>query len=557
MTLCLGPHHWFYAEGVRVHNKGCFAPWTPVVMGDGTQRPIAQVREGDRVVSWDSERGVTSTAEVLGLEAWPAGELMEVSLGPTGVAQARLLEAVSQSDESESLVVTPDHPLYSVRHGGLVSMRPDHTKERYALSAAQMQTRELLHHHLNGTVAAEVRGVWKGLVPDKVITLRLDRHHWFYAQGVRVHNKGSSSGSSGGRSSGGIFGGGGVTTRSRATMGVAAYMSFILMSGGSRRRYGTYNQEDGRDGVQCTMKSEAEVEAACMNLIGGNYTNYTNYTEDYCFPCIACESTACVEGITATDGYDCTDFLGEAFSECTEEEDGDFTWLLVVVGIIVGMCCCVACFKNSQGIQRQLNSGLGGAASQLERKQASRETMPAFNGPRLGRLFLSGKYCENRDEKPTSYTLDITPGGTFSGSSTDDDGTAVVQGKIYILNGETDGNIAWCETRQNVHIEASGIIDVAYGRVVVRASYVSSFQGTQGSVEVSDTTSGFGLQQGQVINGQPCAGALHSTGHLGNAQVVPSVVGQVVGIPTESPPTGGAWRGLQNRAAHQGEGKKS
>eukprot|EP00971_Amphidinium_carterae_P183397 3640088-Amphidinium_carterae.1 len=32
MTLCLDPHHWFYVQGVRVHNKGCFAPWTPVLM---------------------------------------------------------------------------------------------------------------------------------------------------------------------------------------------------------------------------------------------------------------------------------------------------------------------------------------------------------------------------------------------------------------------------------------------------------------------------------------------------------------------------------------------
>merc|ERR1719188_2695501 len=66
------------------------------------------------------------------------------------------------------------------------------------------------------------------------------------------------------------------------------------------------------------MKSEAEVEAVCMNQVG---SSYTNYTEGHCFPCIACESAACVEGITATDGYDCSEFLGEAYSERTEEED--------------------------------------------------------------------------------------------------------------------------------------------------------------------------------------------------------------------------------------------
>jgi hypothetical protein len=555
MTLCLGPHHWFYAEGVRVHNKGgCFAPWTPVVMEDGTHRPIAQVREGDRVASWDNERGMASSAEVLGLEVWPAGELMEVSLGPAEAAQMRFLEAeTSQGNESASLVVTPDHPIYSVRHGGLVSMRPDHTKERYALSAAQMQTRELLHHHLNGTVEAEVLGTWQGPAPDQVVTLRLDRHHWFYAHGVRVHNKGSSGGgtSGGGKSGGsGGIGGGRVTTHSRATMGVGAYMTFIMMSGGSRRRYGTYEQEEGRDGVQCTMKSEAEVEEACMNRVG---SNYSNYTEDYCFPCIECESTPCVEGITASYGYDCAEFLGDAYSECTEEEDSDLTWLWVVLGSIVGICCCCVCYTNSRGIQFQRNSGIGGAASQLKQKQASRETMAAFNGPRIGRLLLTGKYCENGDEKPTSYALDITPGGAFSGSSTDDDGRAEVQGKICIRSGDTTGNIAWRETRRGAHLEASGVIDAEYGQVVVRASYVSSYQGTQGSVEVSAAAS----VPGQVVNGQACAAPPQNSGQFGTAQVVPTVVGQVVGVPGKSAAAGGAWGGGLSNVAHQGEGKSA
>merc|ERR1719293_381355 len=116
----------------------------------------------------------------------------------------------------------------------------------------------------------------------------------------------------------GGVGGEAVTTHSRATVGAGGYMHFIIMSGGSRRRYGTYDQEKGKGGVQCTMKSKAEVEAACMSRVG---SSHANYTEGYCFPCIECESTACVEGVTVTDGYDCTELLGEAYSECTEEED--------------------------------------------------------------------------------------------------------------------------------------------------------------------------------------------------------------------------------------------
>merc|ERR1719460_1217294 len=79
MTLCLEPHHWYYVHGVRVHNKGgCFAPWTPVLMSDGKHRTIEKIRTGDRVVSWDMEKGSAAEATVVGIDVFPAPTLLEI-----------------------------------------------------------------------------------------------------------------------------------------------------------------------------------------------------------------------------------------------------------------------------------------------------------------------------------------------------------------------------------------------------------------------------------------------------------------------------------------------
>merc|ERR1719277_538449 len=114
------------------------------------------------------------------------------------------------------------------------------------------------------------------------------------------------------------------------------------------------------------MKSEAEVEAACTSRVGNDSV------EDYCFPCIECESATCVDGVTETDGYDCTEFLGDAYAECTEEQDSDLSWLLIVAGVLMGIGCCVTCYMKRGQIQEKLESVKGGAASrQIQEKLES------------------------------------------------------------------------------------------------------------------------------------------------------------------------------------------
>lgn len=330
-------------------------------------------------------------------------------------------------------------------------------------------------------------------------------------------------------------------------MGAVAYMNFLVLRSGSRRRYGTYHQEEGTDGVHCAMQSEEGIEAACINLIGNDYV------EDYCFPCIDCESTICVDGVTETDGYDCTEFLGEAYIECTEEQDSDLFWLLVLVGVLVIIACCAMFYMTRRKIHEKLEYWISGEVSQLKDKQACRERMPAFNGPRLGQLVLSGMYRVEGNEKPAKCSFDISPDGSLSGSSARDDGTALLHGKIYIPSGGKVGSIAWRETRQFVCMEASGSIDIRNGRVLVEASYVSSHRGMQGLVEISGATAQPRPQQDH--NANACAAPLQHRGQHGSAKVAPSVVGQVAGVHGKST-ISAAWVDGSSDNADQGEGQK-
>jgi len=112
MTLCLTPNHWFYVEGVRVHNKGCFTAGSQILLSDGSWKQLQDVRVGDTVASWDDTANQPATSVVQGLPSFtrPSDELFEVSLStgsrPAGAAGA--------------LNVTDDHPFWSHGRGSLV-----------------------------------------------------------------------------------------------------------------------------------------------------------------------------------------------------------------------------------------------------------------------------------------------------------------------------------------------------------------------------------------------------------------------------------------------------
>jgi len=315
------------------------------------------------------------------------------------------------------------------------------------------------------------------------MTLRLDTHHWFHANGILVHNKGGGGGGSsgGGRSSGG--GGGGfskTTTHTRSSMGPRSYVGFIWLSGGSRRRYGTYAQEEG----SCKIADQGTVEAHCNSYIysSGSATCGAGATTccDCCHKCIACESTACTDTIPG-----CEEFYAAAFTECAEEET-DLTWLWVTLGVVGS--CIIGCILFKCYRSKNPNSGM---KTELKEKEKARSAMQSNNNSKGElQLQLHGTYTENGETKPTSYNLNISSSGEIEGTAKDDDGQANVKGMLVWPDGESFGTIAWRE-KGSVTLEASGTLsEVQPGSYAIGANYVSSFNNTHGRTQVQSLPSG-------------------------------------------------------------------
>ena len=89
----LSPAGTYLANTVVVHNKGCFLPDTPVRTADGTELPISEVRQGDRLLAFTTD-GKVVAATVRQVLTHDVDEYRIVRTG------------------SMVLQVTPEHPFY-------------------------------------------------------------------------------------------------------------------------------------------------------------------------------------------------------------------------------------------------------------------------------------------------------------------------------------------------------------------------------------------------------------------------------------------------------------
>ncbi|MEK6742235.1 MAG: polymorphic toxin-type HINT domain-containing protein [Nitrospirota bacterium] len=161
-NLLVSPAGTYLANSVVVHNKGCFLPDTPVRTADGTELPISEVRQGDRLLAFTTDgRVVAATVrQVL------THDVDEYRIVRTG---------------SMVLQITPEHPFY-VGDGTfktLEALRPGdmvYAYDGHGLSAQRIESIE--------AVAAPVR----------VYNLMTDAPHTFFANGIAVHNKGGGGG---------------------------------------------------------------------------------------------------------------------------------------------------------------------------------------------------------------------------------------------------------------------------------------------------------------------------------------------------------------------------
>lgn len=183
-NLLVSPAGTYLANGIVVHNKGCFLPDTPVRKADGTEVPIAQVRPGDRLLAFTADGTIVPATvnEVI------VHDVEEYRIVRTG---------------SMVLKVTAEHPFF-VGDGAFKTLEALRPGDRiYAFDGHGLNSQQILSIE---AVAAAVR----------VYNLMTDAPHTFFANGIAVHNKGGGGGSRGG---GGFRSSGSRSSSGRGTQG--------------------------------------------------------------------------------------------------------------------------------------------------------------------------------------------------------------------------------------------------------------------------------------------------------------------------------------------------
>lgn len=161
-NLLVSPGGTYLANGIAVHNKGCFLPDTPILRADGSSVPIRLVRPGDRLLAF-RENGTIVHATVRDILIHEVDEFLEITTG-------RML-----------LRVTAEHPFYV----GSGTFR----------TAETLRTGDALFAY-DGSELGEQRvsDIRRIKAHTRVYNLQTDSPHTFFANGIAVHNKGGGGG---------------------------------------------------------------------------------------------------------------------------------------------------------------------------------------------------------------------------------------------------------------------------------------------------------------------------------------------------------------------------
>jgi predicted lipid-binding transport protein (Tim44 family) len=149
----------FFANGLPVHNKGCFLPDTPVLLADGTSRPIGEVRVGDGVLAFDAA-GRTVPARVKAV-------LVHEVEGYLVVRTERV-----------ELRVTEEHPFF-VGEGTFKT-----------IGSLRVGDTVWAHNGAGAFTPQRLLSVERVQAHTTVFNLQTEEPHTYFADGIAVHNKG-------------------------------------------------------------------------------------------------------------------------------------------------------------------------------------------------------------------------------------------------------------------------------------------------------------------------------------------------------------------------------
>jgi predicted lipid-binding transport protein (Tim44 family) len=161
----------YFANGVLVHNKGCFLPNTPVLLANGQSKAINTIKPGDIVQAYE----------------------VNDSLVPAKVKQVLKHQVNSYyviGTTSSTIKVTGEHPFY-VGNGRFKTVETLHPGNLiYAFAGNQLRFER-------------ITSMKKVNAKTTVYNLQTDEPHTYFAAGIAVHNKGGGGGHGGGH--GGSF----------------------------------------------------------------------------------------------------------------------------------------------------------------------------------------------------------------------------------------------------------------------------------------------------------------------------------------------------------------
>ena len=150
---------------VPISTGGCFVSGTPVLMADGSSKPIEVIQVDERVLSYDGTKQVPAT--VIACISYPAKQTYELTFS-----------------DGKTLTTTDSHPLAGV--DGWKSISPASTaQENPGLPVTALQIGDDIYT-ADGTLCRlliiEKRGI------ERVYNITVDTVHTYYAGGVLVHN---------------------------------------------------------------------------------------------------------------------------------------------------------------------------------------------------------------------------------------------------------------------------------------------------------------------------------------------------------------------------------
>ncbi|MGD0571986.1 MAG: polymorphic toxin-type HINT domain-containing protein [Sedimentisphaerales bacterium] len=157
-NLLVLPGGTYFANGVLVHNKGCFLPETSIRKADGSETPISTIKAGDRLMAFTTQ-GEMVNAIVQNVITHDVNEYCIVRTAKNVVR------------------VTAEHPFY-VGNGTFKTLE--------ALKPGD----NIFVFDGNGLSAQQIESIEIIKSSTRVYNLQTDKPNTFFANGIAVHNKG-------------------------------------------------------------------------------------------------------------------------------------------------------------------------------------------------------------------------------------------------------------------------------------------------------------------------------------------------------------------------------